>query len=188
MKDDVWSTVTADADAFKDLKTEAGGELSELIRQVNSEIKKVSAAEENLKVLKQKRDQYLYDLIPAKMAEVGMDKVEVDGNAVSLQTFVSATMPKDPMQKDVALAHLRQIGCSDFIKNQIQVSFGVTEDNRAKALQDDLENQGHDTTSRTWVEPMTLKELVRERIENSQEIDMEIFNAKIGTIAKIKGA
>ena len=76
----------------------------------------------------------------------------------------------------------------DFIKNEISVSFDVTEDNRAKSMQQDLEEKGFDTSAKTWVEPMTLKKLIRERVENGQEIDLEIFNAHIGQKAKIKGA
>jgi hypothetical protein len=148
----------------------------------------VNSAEEDLKRLKKERDSYLYDFIPAKMQEVGMDKVEVDGNTISLKTYVNATLPKDPLQKDVAFAHLRDIGCEDFIKNEVKVSFGLKEDNMAKSIQADLEEKGLETTARTWVEPMTLKKLVKERMENNQEIDLEIFNAHIGTVAKIKGA
>jgi hypothetical protein len=122
------------------------------------------------------------------MHETGLDKVEVDGNTVRLETFVTGTMPKDPLQRDIAFAHLRQIGASDFIKNEISVSFGVSEDNRAKAMQSDLEDQGFDTNAKTWVEPSTLRKLIRERVENKQEIDLEIFRANIGTIARIKGA
>jgi hypothetical protein len=129
----------------------------------------------------------LFDLIPAKMAEMGMDKVEVDGNAVSLSTFVSATMPKDPIQREQAISHLRDIGASDFIKNEVTVKFGVNEDNRARSIQSELEEKGMDTTARVWVEPSTLKKLVRERVENNQTIDMELFNAQVGQIAKIKG-
>ena len=58
----------------------------------------------------------------------------------------------------------------------------------AKSVQADLEEQGHDTTAKTWIEPMTLKKLLRERVENNEEINLEIFNAHIGTVAKIKGA
>jgi len=188
MTDDVWKTIEADASAFDNLTTETGGELSDLIRQAGSIGQEMSLAEEKVKSLKRQRDQYLYELIPAKMAEVGMDKVEVDGNTVSLSTYVQGTMPKDPLQRDVAFQHLRQIGCSDFIKNVVSVNFGVNEDNSARSMQADLESQGFEATSKTWVEPQTLKKLIRERVENNQEIDLEIFNAHIGTIAKIKGA
>ena len=186
--EDVWSAIEADATLFEGLTTEGGGELSHLIRNVVELEKTVAKVEEELKSLKKRRDSYLFDLIPAKMQEVGMDKVVVEGNTVSLSTFVSGTLPKDPIQRDVAFSHLRDIGCSDFIKNEVKVSFGVKEDNMAKSVQADLEEQGHDTTAKTWIEPMTLKKLLRERVENNEEINLEIFNAHIGTVAKIKGA
>jgi phosphopantetheinyl transferase (holo-ACP synthase) len=184
---DAWKQFEADADAFSNLTTEAGTELSGLIRQVTSVEKDLAAKEAEVKALKAKKNDYLFDLIPSKMQEIGLDKVEVDGNAVSLTTFVSGTMPKDPIQKDIALSHLREIGASDFIKNKITVSFGVTEDNRAKALQADLEAQGFTTDAETKVEPMTLKKIIKEYVGNGKEIDLEIFNASIGTVAKIKG-
>jgi len=184
---DLWNTIAADAEAFDDVTTETGQELSGLIKTAQSVDKEVKLAEDVLKDAKRKRERYLYDLIPAKMREMGLDKVEVNGNKVSLTTFVSGTMPKDPMQRDIAFQHLRQIGASDFIKNDVSVRFGMSEDNRAKALQADLENQGFETVAKTWVEPQTLKKLIRERVENSQEIDLEIFDAHVGTFARIKG-
>ena len=115
------------------------------------------------------------------------NKVEVNGNAVSLSTFVSATMPKDPIQREQAMSHLRDIGASDFIKNQVMVNFGINEDNMARSVQSELDDKGMDTTARVWVEPSTLKKLVRERVENNQKIDLELFKAHVGQVAKIKG-
>lgn len=118
---------------------------------------------------------------------MGIDKLEVDGNTVSLSTFVQASMPKDPIDKERAIGHLRDIGAEDFIKNQVQISFGINQDNSARSLQAELEDKGHDTTARTWVEPSTLKKLVRERVEANQPIDLELFKAYVGQTAKIKG-
>jgi len=185
--DDIWSIVTADASQFKGLSTEGGLELSDFIRAASDVTKCLTDAEEQVKSLKKHRDKYLYDLIPAKMAEMGLDKVVVDDSEVSLKTFVSGTMPKDPIAKENAMSHLREIGAADFIKNDVTVSFGVTQDNSAKSLQVELEEKGFDTTSKTWVEPMTLKKLIKERVENNQHIDLDIFNAHVGTVAKIKG-
>ena len=187
MNEEIWKQAEADADKFKDLSTQGGKDLSDLIKQASTVNKQIDVLEEEVKMLKQKKNSYLFDLIPAKMAEMGMDKVEVDGNAVSLSTFVSATMPKDPIQREQAISHLRDIGASDFIKNEVTVKFGVNEDNRARSIQSELEEKGMDTTARVWVEPSTLKKLVRERVENNQRIDMELFNAHVGQIAKIKG-
>ena len=186
-KQKIWDAIEADASAFDALTTEGGGELSQMIRVVSEINQSVKSAEESLKLLKQNRDRYLYEFIPAKFSEMGIDKVEVDGNKVSLRSFVSGTMPKDPIAKQNALDHLREIGAGDFIKNDVSISFGVSEDNRAKSLVVDLEDKGFDTSSKTWVEPMTLKKLIRERVESNQEIDLDIFNAHVGQVAKIEG-
>ena len=186
-KIDVWSEITADADAFNSVTTDGGQELSQLVKSVSELIEKIQDAEKDLKLLKSKKQRYEYELIPAKMAEMGIDKLTVDGNTVSLTTFVQATMPKDPMDKERAIGHLRDIGAEDFIKNQVQISFGINEDNSARSLQSELEDKGHDTTARTWVEPSTLKKLVRERVEANQPIDLELFKAYVGQTAKIKG-
>ena len=186
--DELWDQVTADAGAFSELTTETGTELSDLIRAVNTVEGDISTREEELKKLKKDREKYIFDLIPSKMNEIGMSKVEVDGNSVSLSTFVHATMPKDPGEKLKALKHLRDNGFSDFIKNEVHVVFGIHEDSRAQALQRDLDAKGHETTSRVWVEPQTLKKVIREDMGNGHKLDGEIFNTYIGTVAKIKGA
>ena len=185
---DIWDAIQVDASAFEGLTTQGGGELSDLIRNASQFNRTLKKMEDDVKSTRKDRDRYLYELIPAKMAEMGLDKIEVDGNKVSLRTFVSGTMPKDPIEKDNALAHLREIGAGDFIKNDISVSFGVTQDYSAKALRTDLEDRGFEASSKTWVEPMTLKKLIRERVEANQEIDLEMFNAHVGQVAKIEGA
>ena len=187
-EDKLWEQVTADAGAFDGLTREAGTEPSDLIRGAGQLEAQISGKEDELKRLKKDHDKLVFDLIPGRMNEMGMQKVEVDGNSVTLSTFVSARMPKDPAQKAVALNHLRDQGFSDFIKNEVQVSFGINEDEKAQQLQQDLDDRGHQTTSRVWVEPQTLKKLIREDMENGHKIDGEIFNTYLGTIAKIKGA
>lgn len=186
-KIDVWSEITADADAFNSVTTDGGQELSQLVKKASEITKDINKLEEQVKLKKSEKQRYEFELIPAKMNEMGIDKLEVDGNTVSLKTFVQASMPKDPMEKERALGHLREIGAEDFIKNQVQISFGINEDNSARSLQAELEDKGHDTTARTWVEPSTLKKLVRERVEANQPIDLELFKAYVGQTANIKG-
>ena len=140
-KIDVWSEITADANAFKNVTTDGGQELSQLVKSASDLIKDIKDKEDDLKLLKSKKQRYEYELIPAKMAEMGIDKLTVDGNTVSLTTFVQATMPKDPMDKERAIGHLRDIGAEDFIKNQVQISFGINEDNSARSLQSELEDK-----------------------------------------------
>jgi hypothetical protein len=188
MSDDtIWEQIQVDAADFEALTTEGGAELSELVRSLQEVEEKLSKVEKNLETLKSVRNKHRYDLIPNKMAEMNIDKVQVNGSEVTLRTLASGTMPKDPIAKENALAHLREIGAGDFIKNDVVVSFGVTQDNYAKSLAADLEDQGYETLSKTWVEPMTLKKIIKDRVEANQEIDLELFNGQLLTMANLKG-
>ena len=191
MNDDLWKAIEADgqadADAFENLTTEGATELASMVRHLISLQSELVEAEQKVKDLKSKVMNYTHDRIPAKMQETGLDEVKVGDNKISLATYVNGTMPKDPLQRDIALAHLRNIGASDLIKNQMSVGFAVKEDNKARAVAEDLRKAGHDPVSKTWVEPQTLKKLIRERTEKGQEIDLELFNASMGMYAKIKG-
>ena len=182
---DIWEKEIANAGAFDGFTTEAGSELSDLIRQVNGINKELVSAEEKVKIFKGKRDLYLYELIPEKMQQLGVDRVEVEGNAVSLISFVNGTMPKDPLQKQAALAHLRDIGCGDFIKNTLTCQFGRSQDNEAKAIKADLEEAGLYPELGEKVEPSTLKKLIKDRLQNGLEIDTAMFNASVGQMAKL---
>ena len=68
------------------------------------------------------------------------------------------------------------------------VGFGMGQDNVAGAVVDDLRNQGLSPAQKTHIHPMTLRTWAKNRIENSQEIDFDLFGIYVGNRAKIKGA
>ena len=61
MNNEIWKEVEADADKFKDLSTEGGKDLSDLIRQATNLNKQIDVLEEELKTLKQKKQSYMFD-------------------------------------------------------------------------------------------------------------------------------
>ena len=77
--------------------------------------------------------------------------------------------------KVAAFNWLRKNGLGDIIKNEISVSFGRNEDNKAADYAELAKGQGFQPTQKMKVEPMTLKALVRERIEAGKEMPTEIF-------------
>merc|ERR1712199_108000 len=77
--------------------------------------------------------------------------------------------------KEQAFNWLRDNGLGDIIKNEISVSFGRNEDNKAADYAELARGQGFQPTQKMKVEPMTLKALVRERIEAGKELPTELF-------------
>ena len=54
-KIDVWSEITADANAFKNVTTDGGQELSQLVKSASDLIKDIKDKEDDLKLLKSKK-------------------------------------------------------------------------------------------------------------------------------------
>ena len=96
-----------------------------------------------------------------------------DGSAVEVKPGYGASIPT--AKKEEAFNWLREHGLGDLIKNEVTVSFGRNEDNKAADYAALAKGQGFQPTQKMKVEPMTLKALVRERIEAGKEMPTEIF-------------
>ena len=73
----------------------------------------------------------------------------------------------------------------DIIKNEVTVAFGRNEDNKAIAYATLAQGQGYQPVQKLKVEPMTLKALVRERLESGLEMPSDLFNMFTGNRTKI---
>ena len=134
----------------------------------------IEATEEKLKELKKKRDHISGEVIPTMMSEMGLAELKLhDGSHLKVSTSYRATITE--ANKEAAFNWLRENGLGDIIKNEISVSFGRNEDNKAADYAELAKGQGFQPTQKMKVEPMTLKALVRERIEAGKEMPTEIF-------------
>jgi hypothetical protein len=180
----LFEQMEADASAFDSVKTEGGSKLSDLIREAQRQSALLEEHEQAAKDAKKEYQRITRELIPAEMEAMGLERVDVDGNSVSLQQFVYASIPAS--RKEEAYNFLRSIGEDDIIKNEVSVQFSRGQDNMAGAFFDDCSRQGLDPTQKQSVHPMTLKGWVKERLQSGQEIDLEMFGAYVGTEAKIR--
>ena len=134
----------------------------------------IKNTEEQLKELKKRRDHISGEVIPTMMSEMGLAELKLhDGSHLKVSTTYRATITE--ANKETAFNWLRENGLGDIIKNEILVSFGRNEDNKAADYAELAKGQGFQPTQKMKVEPMTLKALVRERIEAGKEMPTEIF-------------
>ena len=148
--------------------------LSDKILDLKDLEDEVANAEESLKKLKEKAREISCIEIPKMMDEMQITKLKLkDGEAVEIKKVYGASIPKD--QQEAAFTWLRNNGLGDIIKNDITVTFGRGEDNKAASYAELAKGQGFQPTQKMKVEPMTLKALVRERIEAGKEMPTEIF-------------
>ena len=159
-------------DALK--KTDNIQSLADQVERLETFATTIEAAEENLKLLKKKRDHISGEVIPTMMTEMGLSELKLsDGSNLKVSTSYKAHITE--ANKETAFNWLRTNGLGDIIKNEISVSFGSNEDTRAADYADLAKSQGLEPTRKMKVESMTLKALVRERIEAGKEMPADIF-------------
>ena len=158
--------------------------LAEEVKKLRTMEDQVKLQEEALKISKKELEVVSAEIIPTMLSEMGLSSLKLaDGSSVDVKPFYSATITVQ--NRDKAFNWLRINGLGDIIKNEISVSFGRSEDNKAAAYADLAKGQGYQPTQKLKVEPMTLKALVRERIEAGKEMPTDIFNVFVGNRTKI---
>ena len=140
--------------------------------------------EAKLKNLKKSRDILSGEVIPTMMQEMNISTLKLaDGSSVEVKPVYGASI--SVANKEAAYTWLRENGLGDLIKNEITVSFGRNEDNKASEYANLAKGQGYEPVQKLKVEPMTLKALVRERLESGQEMPSDLFNMFTGNRTKI---
>ena len=166
-------------------KTENIQSLADQVEKLESLIKRLDLQEDNIKSTKKELEHLSGEVIPTMMSEMGLSHLKlVDGSSVDVKPHYSANITI--ANKEAAFNWLRNNGLGDIIKNEISVSFGRNEDNKAADYAELARGQGLEPQQKLKVEPMTLKALVRERIEAGKDMPTELFNVFVGNKTTIK--
>ena len=147
---------------------------------------KIEAAEENLKDLKLKADDVGSRVIPELLAEQALTSIKMsDGSTVSVKKEFRATIPKDEARRESCLQWLRDQGLGDIIKNNVTVSFGKGEDDKAEQLLNLAAENGFQPQQKSDVAWNTLTALYQERVQAGLDMPSESFSLWIKDKTKI---
>jgi len=166
-------------------KTDNIQSLADQVERLESLQSRLDLQEENIKNTKKELEHLSGEVIPTMMAEMGLSHLKLmDGSSVDVKPNYSANITI--ANRDAASKWLRDNGLGDIIKNEISVSFGRNEENKAADYASLAQERGFQPTQKLKVEPMTLKALVRERTEAGKEMPTELFNIFVGNKTTIK--
>ena len=161
--------------------------VAELLREQLRLESVIENTEEQLKGYKEHLRKLSGEVIPSKMAELGMTSTTMyDGSKVDVVEDIYVSIPKDAEKSTACYQWLTDNGLGDIIKNQVVLKFGRAEDEKADQIYSDLASKGLDADRNIKVEPMTLKGFIREMIENGKDIPMETFGVYVGHKINIK--
>ena len=166
-------------------KTDNLQSLADQVERLESMQQQFAIQEEALKEKKKQIEHISGEVIPTMMSEMGLSHLKLmDGSSVDVKPNYSASITI--ANRDAAFNWLRENGLGDIIKNEISVSFGRNEENKAADYANLAQERGFQPTQKLKVEPMTLKALVRERLEAGKTMPTELFNVFVGNKTTIK--
>ena len=166
-------------------KTTNINKLADKIKELQAHQQQLEVQEDAIKQKKKDIEHLSGEVIPTMLSEMGLSFLKLqDGSSIEVKTNYSATITQ--ANKEAAFNWLRENGLGDIIKNEISVSFGRNEDNKAADYAELAKGQGLEPQQKLKVEPMTLKALVRERMEAGKEMPTELFNIYVGNKTTIK--
>ena len=165
-------------------KTDNIQSLADQVEKLEDLNVRLEAQEQIIKDTKKEIDRLSGEVIPTMMSEMGLSELKLqDGSHLKVSTSYKASITE--ANKEMAFNWLRENGLGDIIKNEINVSFGRNEDNKAAEYAVLAQGHGYQPTQKLKVEPMTLKALVRERIEKGDDMPTDLFNVFAGNRTKI---
>ena len=158
--------------------------LSDKVLELKDLEDEIANAEQSVKKLKEKAKQVSTVEIPAMMDEMQITKLKLkDGESVEIKKIYGAYISPD--QQEAAFTWLRNNGLGDIIKNDITVTFGKGEDNKAAEYAVHAKGQWYEPVQKIGVHPQTLKAMVRERLEANQDVTSDLFKPFEGNQTKI---
>jgi hypothetical protein len=146
----------------------------------------IAELEERLKDKKSDADHISSKVIPELLAEQGLSEIKLaDGSKVSVRKEFRATLPKDEVRRDAAYKWLRDQGLGDIIKNNVSVTFGKGEDDKAQSLIDLAVDNGYEPNQKSDVAWNTLTALYEERVKAGLDMPSDVFSLWIKDKTKI---
>ena len=179
------SNINFEADQREDLDgANDANKLSEQVVKLQELEAELLVKEQEYKEMKRKVELVSSEVIPTMMQEMNISTLKLsDGTSVEVKPVYGASIPAD--KKEEAYKWLRENGLGDLIKNEVTVAFGRSEDNKAQQYAVLAQGQGYEPIQKLKVEPMTLKALVRERVEAGLDMPSDLFNLFTSNRTKI---
>ena len=158
--------------------------LSDKVIELKNLEDEIQHAEESISKLKEQAKTLSQFEIPMMMEEMHITKLKLkDGESVEIKKIYGASIPQE--HQEAAFTWLRENDLGDIIKNDITVTFGRGEDNKASEYANLAQGQGYEPVQKIGVHPQTLKAVVRERLESGREMPTDIFKTYAGNSTKI---
>ncbi len=121
--------------------------LADQVKKLRDLEDQVKADEQALKNKQREVERISGEIIPTLLSEMGLSSIKLaDGSAVDVKPYYAASI--SIKNREAAYNWLRENGLGDIIKNEVSVSFGKNEDNKAAEYANLAQSQGFQPTQK----------------------------------------
>lgn len=166
-----------------------GGHVAELARQLAAHLEEVAALEERLAAEKAEVNRLKTLALPEALSLMGAKTFTTeDGVKVTVKDVVQGSLPKDPLQRALALEWLVEHELGDVIKHRVEVLLNKGDQETRSRVLTALESIGPAATVSTKddVHPQTLNATLRGLLEAGAALPLDLFNLYVGKTVDVK--
>jgi len=172
-------------DAPDQMETIDPDKLSTEVEKLQSIQDEIKSLEAKLKDKKEDEKYFSSFVIPKLMEEMNLASLKLrDGSELSVKKIFSATIKAD--KKAEGIKWLRDNGLGDIVKNNITVTFGQGEDNKAVEYASLARERGYEPTQDEKVHHASLTVVMKDFKEKGNEIPSDLFSTFDGSQTKLK--
>ena len=172
-------------DAPDQAKTIDPDALSTEVEKLQGIQKQIKDLEDRVKDLKEDEKYFSCNIIPKLMEDMNLASLKLkDGSELTVKKIFSATLKAD--KKAEGITWLRDNGLGDIVKNNITVTFGQGEDNKAVEYAGLARERGYEPTQDEKVHHASLTVVMKDYKEKGNEIPSDLFSTFDGSHTKLK--
>ena len=172
-------------DAPDQAKTVDPDALSTEVEKLQGIQKQIKDLEDRVKDLKEDEKYFSCVVIPKLMEDMNLASLKLkDGSELTVKKIFSATLKAD--KKAEGIHWLRDNGLGDIVKNNITVTFGQGEDNKAVEYAGLARERGYEPTQDEKVHHASLTVVMKDFKEKGNEIPSDLFSTFDGSQTKLK--
>ena len=159
--------------------------LSTEVEKLQSIQQQIKDLEDRVKDLKEDEKYFSCKIIPKLMEDMNLASLKLkDGSELTVKKIFSATLKAD--KKAEGIHWLRDNGLGDIVKNNITVTFGQGEDNKAVEYAGLARERGYEPTQDEKVHHASLTVVMKDYKEKGNEIPSDLFSTFDGSQTKLK--
>ena len=159
--------------------------LSQEVEKLKSVQNQIQNLEAQIKDLKEDEKYFSCVVIPKLMEDMNLSSLKLkDGSELTVKKVYNATFKAD--KKAEGIKWLRDNGLGDIVDNNVIVSFGQGEDNKAVGYASLARSNGFEPLQEEKVHHSTLKVVMKEWKDKGHEVPEELFSTFDGNQTHFK--